>query len=186
MQTGIENKISVLILGALVLASAILFSKEAVALDDFDLYKYGDTKVVIERTGFVMKFVFYDNEDDLNKAFREATELPINDKGRVRAFTQTREGDDVCVIHIVPPEIWDDREALTILGHEALHCTYANHQDAAKETAQRDKDIKDKKAIITEDSSIEDLLAEDRRLELEWLRAEYKELGIIIDEDESP
>jgi hypothetical protein len=39
------------------------------------------------------------------------------------------------------------------------------------------------KAIIDKEVSFEDLFAEDRRLELEWLRADYEALGIVIDEE---
>jgi hypothetical protein len=169
---------------------ATIIGFNSYALDDFDLYRYGDTRVEIERTAFILKFVFYNNEKDLNKAFREATEAPEDQEGEVRAFTQTREGDDVCTIHIVPPTTWDDRESLAILGHESLHCTYASHQDAAAEIEEQKKDWEDKmkaeekhKAIIDKEVSFEDLFAEDRRLELEWLRADYEALGIVIDEE---
>jgi hypothetical protein len=173
--------------------SVILFTPAAAALDDFDLYRYGDTKIEIERTGFIMKFVFYKNDAELNRAWKEVSGLEPGNKSEVRAFTQTATGNDVCVVHMVPPTIWDDREGLAILGHETLHCTYASHQDAAAEVAEKEREWEEKqknekrallKELVTklDDTvdTIEDLFAEDRRLELEWLKEDYEAMGIVI------
>jgi hypothetical protein len=59
------------------------------------------------------------------------------------------------------------------MGHEVYHCTLADHKDVMgisgvpKDTAVNEVDI-------------EDLYAEDRRLELEWLKEDYKEMGIEV------
>jgi hypothetical protein len=159
-----------------------MVSFSVLALDDFDLYKYGpDATVEIERVGVVLKVVLYKEPEELNKAWNKSTGENGNENSSVRAFTQTREGDDVCAVHFIPPTIWDDRETLAIMGHEILHCLGANHQNAAEEIAKKKKERENKYGANEE--SDEDLLAEDRRLELEWLREDYKQLGIIIDSD---
>jgi len=126
------------------------------ALDDFDLYRYGpDAKLNIEREAFVTKIVFYDSFEDLQVAFKKATR---NKKaGEVRGFTMVSRGQDVCVIHVERPKIWDDREAMAIMGHEIYHCTFADHKKVVV-----DQDHEDKK----------DLTDKDKELELDNLKEE--------------
>lgn len=159
---------------ALLLGVALCYySPMAEALDDFDLYKYGDTKVNIERTSFILKLVLYPNQKELDKSYLKVTGKKKKDKeefGGIRAFTNMSADNDVCTVHMIPPKIWDDRELLTIMGHEVLHCTLAEHQDADKEMAERKKEYENRnKPIIDEE---EDLLREDTRLGLENLAYE--------------
>lgn len=150
------------------------------ALDDFDLYKYGDTKVKIERTSFILKLVLYPTQNELDRAYIKVTgkeEDKAMEYGGIRAFTNMSAEDDVCTVHMIPPAIWDDRELLAIMGHEVLHCTLAEHQDADKEMAERKKAYEDrekrKKAaeVALEDSTLE-LTKQDKLDELENLRHE--------------
>jgi hypothetical protein len=169
---------------AALLTTFIAFN--TLALDDFDLYKYGDTEINIERQDFIVKLILFKNNEELTKAYSEVTGKPI-EESNIRAFTSVSPTNDVCLINIVAPEIWDDREALTIIGHELMHCGLASHQDAAAETAEREKEWneeqKNKAALANELQNIEDLYAEDRKLELEWLKEDYEKMGIVIDED---
>jgi hypothetical protein len=75
---------------------------------------------------------------------------------------------------------------MAIMGHELYHCLLSDHKDitVAKEkeeetdeTAASGKEPSQQKIL----QDIEDLYAEDRRLELEWLKEEYEEMGIVID-----
>jgi hypothetical protein len=177
MRKNLESKTILLVTGALVLTAAILFSKEATALDDFDLYKYGDTKVVIERTSLILKIVPYTTQRSLDDAYLKSTGKKDAGIAGIRAFTNTAKGNDVCTVHMIMPKIWDDRESLAILGHEVLHCTFADHQDA-------DQEILDRKEVwnTPQENNVEKLYEEDRLLELEWLREDYMGMGIIIDE----
>ena len=153
------------------------------ALDDFDLYQYGDTKLKIERQNFIVKLILFDTNEELTKEYSKVTGTPI-EESNIRAFTSVSPTNDVCFINIVAPKIWDDREALTIIGHELMHCGLAKHQDAAAEIAEREKewDEKQKKEAASDEvKSIEDLYAEDRKLELEWLKEDYEKMGIVID-----
>jgi hypothetical protein len=163
----------------------LMVSLNVLALDDFDLYRYGpDASVDIERLGVILKVVLYDDPDKLNSDFKKSSGLPEDDESMIRAFTLTRDGDDVCIVHMIPPTLWDDRETLAIMGHEVLHCLGANHQNAAEEIAQQKKDWEDKnKQSALEDQSEEELYAEDRKLELEWLKKEYEQMGIVITEE---
>jgi hypothetical protein len=81
--------------------------------------------------------------------------------------------EDVCFVHIIPPEIWDDRESMAIMGHEIYHCALADHRDVIlNETAE----------VETEElvkGDVEDLYAQDRLLELEWLQQDYDDMGIV-------
>lgn len=125
------------------------------ALDDYDLYRYGpNDKLAVERNGFVLKLTFYSSFDDLQRSFRKIT----NNKkaGEVRGFTMVSRTQDVCVIHLVKPKIWDDREAMAIMGHEVYHCTFANHE-----------------TVVTDKGSEEDnLTKKDKELEMDGLRDE--------------
>jgi hypothetical protein len=141
------------------------------ALDDFDLATYGpDEKVSVDRKGFVVKLVTYSTRKELSLSFEEVSGKKLGDKG-VRAFAMVNETSDVCYIHVVPAKIWDDREAMAILGHELYHCALADHKDFFEEDKEEE-----------EDKSIEELYAKDRELELDWLRGDYRDMGIEIDE----
>jgi len=156
-----------------ILIALTLLVTNVFALDDFDLYKYGpDDKIIVERESFVLKMVFYSDHEKLQRAFRKVTNSKKD--GEVRGFTMVSKEQDVCTVHVVLPKIWDDREALTILGHEVFHCTFANHT-----TVILDKKPKENKGVSTTEE-IEDLYAEDRKLELEWLKDEYEKMGINI------
>ena len=73
-------------------------------------------------------------------------------------------------------ELWDDRESLTIIGHEIMHCALSDHRDVIiNETAEVDTTEKE---VL---GDIEDLYAQDRLLELEWLKEDYAEMGIVVD-----
>jgi len=165
---------------------ATLLTLNTYALDDFDLYKYGDTELNIERQNFIVKLILFKDDEELTKEYSKVTGTPI-EEANVRAFTSVSATNDVCFINIVAPKIWDDREALTIIGHELMHCGLASHQDAAAEIAEREKEWEDeqknKAALNNELQSVEDLYAEDRKLELEWLKEDYEKMGIVIDED---
>ena len=140
---------------------SMLISLNVLALDDFDLYRYGpDDKMDIQRLGFVFKIVFYETHEELQKAFDN---LPGANNGEVRGFTMVSEFNDVCTTHIVKPKIWDDREAMTIMGHEVYHCTFADHNKVASVT----------QAVSTDkEKTEEELNAEDMLLELEGLKEE--------------
>jgi hypothetical protein len=177
---GIEMKSTLqgilLVVGLWLLAG----SKYAYALDDFDLYKYGpDDTIEVTRTDFIVKLVLYKTRDRLNNAFEEATKDSLPEGAGVRGFALVRDDQDVCFVHIIPAEIWDDREAMAIMGHEIYHCALADHNDVINETAETDKEVDEKQSIGEVD--IEDLYAEDRRLELEWLKDDYEDMGIKID-----
>lgn len=131
------------------------------ALDDFDLYKYGpDDKLKVERTAFVLKLVFYKDNEELQKSFENMSKYDF----AVRAFTMVSKESDVCTVHVVAPKIWDDREDLAIFGHEVYHCTYASHQNLGDLEKEANKEV----GTTDEDK----LLEEDRILELEGLEEE--------------
>lgn len=99
------------------------------ALDDFDLYRYGpDEKIKMERKSFIVKFVLYDTEEEINDVFYNNKKRPEGQG--VRAFTLSTKDEDVCFVHIKPAKRWDDRESMTILGHEIYHCALATHKVA--------------------------------------------------------
>jgi hypothetical protein len=152
-------------------------------LDDFDLYKYGpDDTVEVTRTAFIVKLVLYKTRNRLNNAFEEATKDSLPDGSGVRGFALVRDDQDVCFVHIIPAEIWDDREAMAIMGHEIYHCALADHNDVideTAETAETDKEVDEEQPAGEVD--IEDLYADDRRLELEWLKDDYEDMGIKMD-----
>jgi hypothetical protein len=167
-----------LLLTALLWVSLALGGKYAYALDDFDLAKYGpDEKVDFQRAEFILKIVTYTNRDRLNQAFEKATGKPLPEGSGIRGFTNVRPDEDICWVHIILADVWDDREAMAIMGHEVYHCTLADHKDVmvAEEVPEAPKDT------ALKDADIEDLYAEDRRLELEWLREDYEKMGIEVD-----
>jgi hypothetical protein len=189
-----------------VLICVFLLPKAVFALDDFDLYRYGpDEKVQIERKGFIVKLVLYDTEEELNDVYYNSQEGERPEGEGVRAFSMSSDAEDVCFVHIKAAKIWDDRENMAIMGHEVYHCALARHEVA---TYGKDKD-KDKdnniheeeedKTVKVEPEKIvknkfepapcpfkektrQQLLDEDRLLELEWLKEDYKKMGIIITE----
>jgi len=164
-------------------AITICFYSQANALDDFDLAKYGpEDTIEVKRNSFIVKLITYTSEARLNKAFEEASGMELGEEDGVRGYATVSEGEDVCFVHIMPAKIWDDREAMAIMGHEIYHCALAKHKDLFKEK-QEAEEIKEKEAVSDEQPSIEDLFTEDRLLELEWLKEDYLEMGIVITED---
>jgi hypothetical protein len=165
------------------IVSSILWSTKSEALDDFDIIRYGpDVKVEIGRTDFIVKFKAYKDNDELNREYQKETG---DRESAIAGYSLSHPSYDVCEVHMVMPKIWDDHEALTILGHEVLHCTLADHAD------EEGNDIADSilgttplyqvpmnQDLLTD----EELLAEDRKLELEWLREDYEKMGIVVDE----
>ncbi|MBT6471604.1 MAG: hypothetical protein HOK52_10130 [Candidatus Marinimicrobia bacterium] len=172
----------------------LVLPKTTLALDDFDLYRYGDDeKVKIGRKNFIVKFIIYDSEDELNDAYYLDEERTEGEG--VKAFSLSTEEEDVCYVHIKPAKKWDDRESMAIMGHEVYHCALARHRvatyDGEVETDDgvlqglrtRQKSFSKQPANKPcKKKSREELLAEDRLLELEWLREDYEKMGIVIDE----
>ena len=102
----------------------LLLSLNVLALDDFDLKYYGDTaNVEIQRTDFIVKLIIYKTPKELLAKYKELT----GEENEVVAFAQIHEDNPTCYIHLVPAELWDDREEMTILGHEVYHCALATH-----------------------------------------------------------
>ena len=166
------------------LSLLIVVSNTANALDDFDLMKYGpDDTIEVGRNEVIVKMVMYDSQRKLDEAFNGASEEPMPEGSGVRGFAVVAPSQDVCFIHIIPAKIWDDREAMAIMGHELYHCLLSDHQDMT--VAKTDKEVVEDEAAMSEieiPQDIEDLYAEDRRLELEWLKDDYEDMGIKIDE----
>jgi hypothetical protein len=166
--------------GILTILSSFLLTLPIQALDDFDLAKYGpDDTIEVGRTQFIVKLVLYANGDRLNKAFEEQTGEDLPEGSGIRGFAVVAESQDVCFVHIEAATIWDDREAMAIMGHEVYHCALSSHKDLMEE--EREAEEERKQAVDKPNQDIEDLYAEDRRLELEWLKDEYEKMGIIID-----
>lgn len=108
----------------------LLLSFSAVALDDFNLRYFGTNDIIkIGRTEFVLKIQLYDDEQALLEAYAEAT----GTDREVAGFTQFSSENPVCYVHIVPAGLWDDREKMTILGHEIYHCMLATHKEMEQE-----------------------------------------------------
>jgi hypothetical protein len=179
---------------SVVLVCVFVLPKTVFALDDFDLYRYGkDAKLTVERKEFIVKLVLYDNESDLNDAYYQDRERPEGES--VRAFALSNKDEDVCFVHIKATKLWDDRENMAIMGHEIYHCALSRHQITTygdeEEEQTVDEQNKEMEEVAVSSSDIvvipiektrEELLAEDRLLELEWLREDYKKIGIVIDE----
>jgi len=121
--------------------------------------------IKIERTEFIVKIITYPNRDRLNKAFNLVAAEELPEGSGVRGFTNVRGDEDVCYVHIIPAGIWDDREAMAIMGHEVYHCTLADHTNV----------------LVATGGDTEDLYAADRELELEWLKQDYEDMGIEVD-----
>ena len=95
--------------------------------DSYQLRYFGEEdKVVPIRKTFTVELVFYDNEEQLQSAW----DIIDGSKKAIRGFALVSRKSDKCFINIIPPKIWDDREAMVILGHELMHCTFATHKDA--------------------------------------------------------
>ncbi len=160
------------------LALALFWPQDAKALDDFNVAKYGpDATVEIGRTDFIVKFTTYPDNATLNEVYKEETgDLETE----IAGYSLSHPSYDVCEVHMVMPKIWDDREALTIMGHEILHCMLAEHTDEeGNDLANSGFDnatVTDEDTVLTD----EELLKRDRELELEWLKEDYENLGIVI------
>lgn len=179
---------------SVVLVCVFVLPKTVFALDDFDLYRYGeDVKLTVERKAFIVKLVLYDNEADLNDVYYQDYQNRERPKGEsVRAFALSNKDEDVCFVHIQAAKIWDDRENMAIMGHEIYHCALSRHPDATygdvadeeqtvepteEETTVAKTEVENEVQVPQD---IEDLYAEDRRLELEWLKEDYEKMGIVI------
>ena len=165
------------------LSLLIVVSNSANALDDFDLAKYGpDDTIEVQRNEFIVKLVLYQTDDRLNKAFEDSVGEPLPEGSGIRGFAVVSPEQDVCFVHIKAASIWDDREAMAIMGHEIYHCALSSHKDLMKEEMEAAEERKEN-AVNEKDVNIEDLYAEDRRLELEWLKEDYEKMGIVITEE---
>jgi hypothetical protein len=160
------------------LSLTMTLTHTAIALDDFDLAKYGpEDTIEIGRTEFIIKLKLYESDETLNEEYEKLAGTDIPEGSGVRGFAIVSEFEDVCYIHIVRPKIWDDREAMAIFGHETYHCALANH---ARIMDERIEDAKKKEESETEsqiadtviDVSEQDLLDLDRKLEMENLQYE--------------
>ena len=170
---------------------SLMILTPATALDDFDLAKYGpDDTIEIGRTSFIVKMVLYNFEEQINKEYEKITETDLPEGSGVRGFAIVSETADVCYIHIVTPKIWDDREAMAIFGHETYHCALAKHakiiEERAAEAEQEEEESvtqsnSTKTTLTPEQQEIEDLYAEDRRLELENLEYTCKDKGFFTE-----
>jgi hypothetical protein len=162
-------------IGLLILIS---YNPTVKALDDFDLAKYGNDDIIeVGRTDFIVKLIIYDDRDKLNKAFEKANGSALPSGAGIRGFANVNPVEDVCFVHIIPADIWDNREAMAIMGHEIYHCALADHHDVNKVDVIPNEPLEENKDPV----DIEDLYAEDRRLELEWLKTDYEDMGIVID-----
>ena len=159
---------------------AILYS-QVEALDDFNLMKYGpDDTIEVKRTDFIVKLVLYKFPERLNQAFEESNGAKLPEGGSVRGFAVVNPNEDVCYVHLIAADLWDDRESMAIMGHEIYHCTLADHKDEVilNDIAEVEDEVEDNEQTL---GDIEDLYATDRKLEIEWLKEEYEDMGIKID-----
>ncbi len=117
------------LLGSLILS----LSLSSYSLDDFDLASYGpEAKIEDIRTGFIVKIITYSSRKELSESYEETTGIKLKGRG-IRAFSLSSPIEDVCYVHIIPAKIWDDREAMAIMGHEIYHCALADHVDFFRE-----------------------------------------------------
>jgi hypothetical protein len=139
------------------------------ALDDFDLMKYGqDVSLETKRTDVIVKMVFYKDEEAINDEFIKINggiEQLGKEFNGVRGFAMVNDTTDVCYIHMMEANIWDDRENMAILGHEMYHCLLADH----KEHGEGFVVIATEEAEVSNEPSIADLLKEEAKLEIELL-----------------
>ena len=179
-----KDKLVGVIVGLMLWACLLVlvsYTPTAKALDDFDLAKYGSGDTIeVLRTDFIVKLIIYDDRDKLNKAFEKANGSALPSGAGIRGFANVNPVEDVCFVHIIPADIWDNREAMAIMGHEIYHCALSDHKDVNKVVVIPNEE--NKEPLASEPVDIEDLYAEDRRLELEWLKDEYADMGIVIDE----
>ncbi len=139
------------------------------ALDDFDLMKYGqDATLETKRTDVIVKMIFYKDEDTMNNEFIKLNggmqQLGKEFNG-VRGFALVSDESDVCYIHMMEADIWDDRENMAILGHEMYHCLLADHKEHGEGFAE----IATEATEVSNEPSIADLLREEAKLEIELL-----------------
>jgi len=194
------GKMALYTLGVVLFCTLVV--PQVIALDDFDLYRYGpDAKVQIERKGFIVKLVLYDTEEELNDVYYSGQEGERPEGEGVRAFSMSSDAEDVCFVHIKAAKLWDDRENMAIMGHEVYHCALARHEVATYgkdkdnniHEEEEDKTVKDEPKKIVKnkfepapcpfkEKTRQQLLDEDRLLELEWLKEDYEKMGIIITE----
>ena len=166
------------------LSVLIVFTNSANALDDFDLAKYGpDDTIEVTRKEFIVKLVLYATDDRLTKAFEESIGEPLPEGSGIRGFAIVSPEQDVCFVHIKPADIWDDREAMAIMGHEIYHCALSSHANLMEEDMNKEEEEEKNAVEGGGNQDIEDLYAEDRRLELEWLKEDYEKMGIVITEE---
>jgi len=172
------RNITIIVLTWVVFSCWLFVSPYAFALDDFDLAKYGsDDKIEVKRTEFIVKLVLYTSDEELNKSYEKVTETTLGEGEGVRGFASVHSLEDVCYVHIMAAKIWDDREAMAIMGHEVYHCALSQHETIVGVSTE--KPIEEG----TEEQEIESLYDEDRKLELEWLSEDYEKMGIVITED---
>ncbi len=172
------RNITIIVLTWVVFSCWLFVSPYAFALDDFDLAKYGpDDKIEVKRTEFIVKLVLYTSDEELNKSYEKVTETTLGEGEGVRGFASVHPSEDVCYVHIMAAKIWDDREAMAIMGHEVYHCALSQHETIVGVSTE--KPIEEG----TEEQEIESLYDEDRKLELEWLSEDYEKMGIVITED---
>ncbi len=181
MKSTLQGILLAGILGLLLLGN----SKYIYALDDFDLMKYGpEDTIEVVRTDFIIKFVLYKFPQRLNEAYESANGEALPEGGSVRGFAVVKPDEDICFVHIIIPKIWDDRESLTIIGHEIMHCALADHKPIIiNDIAETEIETEIETETETETEvlgDIEDLYAQDRILELEWLKEDYEKMGIKI------
>lgn len=165
------------------LSLTMTLTHTAIALDDFDLAKYGpEDTIEIGRTEFIIKLTLYESDEKLNEEYEKLAGADIPEGSGVRGFAIVSEFEDVCYIHIVKPKIWDDREAMAIFGHETYHCALASH---ARIMDERIEDAKKKEESETADTSIDvsdqELLDMDRKLEMENLQYECNNPGTFFE-----
>jgi len=116
-----------------------LLIQPVAALDDYNLRYFGpDAKIEIGRTAVIVKVIFHPDEEALNEEWMRYNEGDRFDKHfpGIRGFTLVNSEDPVCYIHMEKAEIWDDRENMTILGHEMYHCLLASHQEADESSTE--------------------------------------------------
>lgn len=117
------------VLGAVGAVLIYASSPRVEALDDFNLASYGaNSYIKTTRTEVILKVVPYTSDKVLNREFKKLNGQPMPEGSGIRGFTVVKPNSDVCYVHIIPARLWDDREAMAILGHEIYHCLMADHE----------------------------------------------------------
>lgn len=166
-EKNIKNKFIVILLGIFLLFVLVDISHSKLT-DGYDLKWFGeDDKIVVQRNAFMVHFIWYDDQLDLNTSYEAFNGVELTGGSKIRGFAVVNPNSEYCFLHVMKPEIWDDREAMIIIGHELMHCTLADHAGY--------------ESVPLTSETIESLYSQDRKLELEWLKSEYEELGIKID-----